>query len=124
MTASGVRIDKWLWAARFFRSRSLAKAAIEGGKVHHQGQRVKVSKEVHVGMLLLIRQSDDEREIEILGLSEERGPATQAQTLYRETELSCQRREQRRVERQSLPQPSSHRPDKHERRQIIRFREY
>lgn len=116
---SRLRIDRWLWAARFFRTRSLAKAAIEGGKVHCAGQRVKVSKAVHVGMCLTIRQGDDERDIEILALSAERGAATQAQTLYQESAASLARRAQRRLQgRQEAP---AHRPDKRARRHILRF---
>ena len=115
-----LRIDRWLWAARFFRTRSLAKDAIEGGKVHCDGQRVKVSKAVHVGMTLTIRQGDAERDIEILALSDERGAAAQAQTLYRESEESLKRREQRRLHGGRNEAPA-HRPDKRERRRIIRF---
>lgn len=121
-TLLSVRIDKWLWAARFFRTRSLAKDAIEGGKVHCEGVRVKVSKEVRVGMTLVIRQGFDEKTVTILTLSDVRGPATVAQTLYQETDDSIQARLQRQADRQAnnLAQPD-HRPNKKERRQIHRF---
>jgi ribosome-associated heat shock protein Hsp15 len=119
-----VRIDKWLWAARFFKTRSQAKDAIEGGKVHHEGQRVKVSKEVHPGMVLTIRQGFDEKTIAIKALSEIRGPASAAQQLYAETEASLVARALRQQERQAqnLAHPD-HRPNKKERRQIHRFKE-
>ncbi len=92
-----VRIDKWLWSARFFRTRNLAKKAIEGGKVHIGGQRVKTSKEVSVGDVITIRQgsatSMSEKTVVVQGLSEQRGNATLAQTLCQETEESIARRE-------------------------------
>lgn len=117
-----VRIDKWLWAARFFRTRSLAKEAIEGGKVHCEGQRVKVSKEIRVGTTLTIRQGFDEKTVEVLVLSEVRGPAPVAQTLYQETAESLEARALHQAERQAnnLAHPD-HRPNKKERRQIHRF---
>ena len=87
-----VRIDKWLWAARFFKTRSLAKAAIEGGKVQLAGQQVKVSREVVPGDILRIRQGWDEREVKVMATSEQRRAAPIAQTLYEETEASVERR--------------------------------
>ncbi len=117
-----VRMDLWLWAARFFRTRSLAKQAIEGGKVHVQGQRVKVSTTVHKGMLIEVRQGWDEHEVEVLDLSEVRGPATVARQLYRETQASIDRNLLKAEERRAHPAPD-HRPDKRERRQIMRFRD-
>ncbi|MDR2213235.1 MAG: RNA-binding protein, partial [Pseudomonadales bacterium] len=83
-----VRLDKWLWAARFFKTRSLAKAAIEGGKVHCNGERCKSSREVGVGMTLQIRQGWDERTVLVRGVSEQRGGAPQAALLYEETAAS------------------------------------
>lgn len=80
-----VRMDKWLWAARFYKTRSQAKAAIEGGKVHVEGQRVKVGKEVRPGMVIELRQGFDEKTVEVKALSEVRGPASVAQQLYEET---------------------------------------
>ena len=119
-----VRVDKWLWAARFFKTRSLAKAAIEGGKVQLDGQRVKVSREIAIGDRLTIRQGWDEKEITIRSLSDQRGPAAVAQTLYEESEDSVARREKEALLRRAaggLNKPN-HRPDKHERRQISRLR--
>lgn len=121
---SHVRIDKWLWAARFFKTRSQAKEAIEGGKVHHEGQRVKVSKEVKSGMTLTIRQGFDEKTVIVKALSEVRGPASVAQQLYEETPESVAARELRQAQRkaQNLAHPD-HRPNKKERRQIRRFKD-
>jgi ribosome-associated heat shock protein Hsp15 len=119
-----VRIDKWLWAARFFRTRSLAKEAIEGGKVHCDGQRVKVSKDIRVGMTLEVRQGFDEKTVVVTALSEVRGPASAAQRLYTETPESVTAREQRQADRraQNLAHPD-HRPSKKDRRQIHRFKD-
>ena len=89
---SKVRVDKWLWAARFFKTRSLAKTAIEGGKVLLAGQKVKVSREVAPGDMLRIRQGWDEREVKVIATSEQRRAAPIAQTLYEETEASIERR--------------------------------
>jgi ribosome-associated heat shock protein Hsp15 len=121
-----LRLDKWLWAARFFKTRSLAKAAIEGGKVHLGGHRVKVSREVSVGETLQIRQGWDEKVIEILALSGQRRGATEAQLLYRETEQSIARRESEAAARKAaggmIERPAS-RPSKKQRRQIHKFKE-
>ena len=119
-----VRVDKWLWAARFFKTRSLAKAAIEGGKVQLDGQRVKVSREITTGDRLTIRQGWDEKSITIVALSDQRGPATTAQALYEESEESIARRERETLLRRAaggLNKPNP-RPDKHERTQISRLR--
>lgn len=118
-----VRLDKWLWAARFFKSRSLAKSAIEGGKVHYNGARVKVSKNVDIGAELRIRQGYDEKTVRVLKLAEKRGSASIAQTLYQETEQSLAEREQRALQRKqfSLSAPE-HRPDKKQRRQIMQIK--
>lgn len=117
-----VRIDKWLWAARFFKTRSIAKQAIEGGKVHADGQRVKASKEISTGTLLKIRQGWDEKEVEVVALSDQRRGADIAQTLYRETEDSIAKREQYAAERKaSNAGIASERPNKKQRRQIHRF---
>lgn len=119
-----IRIDKWLWAARFFKTRSQAKEAIEGGKVHCEGQRVKVSKTVTPGMIFTIRQGFDEKTVIVKALSEVRGPAAQAQTLYEETAESLSARALHRQERhdQNLAHPD-HRPNKKERRQIHKFKD-
>lgn len=123
-TLTSMRIDKWLWAARFFKTRSLAKQAIEGGKVHHQNDRVKVSKEVRIGMLLEIKQGFDKKVIEVLALSEQRGPAPVAQLLYQETSDSIAQRELLSTQRKlhNLARPE-HRPSKKDRRQIYKFKQ-
>ncbi len=119
-----MRVDKWLWAARFFKTRSIAKAAIEGGKVHHNSERVKVSKEIRVGMELTIQQGFDRKTVVIEALSDIRGPAPVAQQLYRETEVSVARREliasQRKLHNLARPE---HRPSKKDRRQISKFKQ-
>lgn len=119
-----VRMDKWLWAARFYKTRSQAKAAIEGGKVHVEGQRVKVGKEVRPGMVIELRQGFDEKTVEVKALSEVRGPASLAQQLYEETPESLAARARRQAQRQAqnLAHPD-HRPSKKERRQIHRFQD-
>lgn len=119
-----VRADKWLWAARFFKTRSLAKDAIEGGKVHHQGERIKVSKELRVGMVLTIRQGFEEKTVTILALSVVRGGAAQAQLLYQENEDSIAKREFYAAQRKlaNLARPDN-RPSKRDRRQIERFQQ-
>jgi ribosome-associated heat shock protein Hsp15 len=123
---SGVRIDRWLWAARFFKTRSLAKAAVEGGKVHLESSRVKPSKEVQVGQRLEIRRGDTFQVVIIETLSEQRGSATVAQTLYTETPESIEQRELRksvrRMERAGLNIPSS-KPDKKNRRALAQLKD-
>ncbi|MFV8780862.1 RNA-binding S4 domain-containing protein [Microbulbifer sp. SA54] len=117
-----VRIDKWLWAARFFKTRSIAKQAIEGGKVHADGQRVKASKEISTGTLLKIRQGWDEKVVEVIALSDQRRGADIAQALYRETDESIAKREQYAAERKANNAViTSERPNKKQRRQIHRF---
>ena len=119
-----VRLDKWLWAARFFKTRRLAKEAIEGGKVHSEGQRVKVAKEVSVGDCLSIRQGFDEKTVLVTGLSEQRRGATQAGLLYAETAASQALRAARAAERKAGMAgfvASEHKPSKKQRRQIHRF---
>ena len=119
-----MRLDKWLWAARFFKTRAMAKKAIEGGKVHCDGERVKVSKQIRVGMRLTLPQGWDSIEVEVMALSEQRRGAPEAQLLYQETPESREQREQgaeqRSLARQAL-QPPKHRPDKKDRRAIHRF---
>jgi ribosome-associated heat shock protein Hsp15 len=122
---SDIRLDKWLWAARFFKTRNLSKTAIENGKIRYNGQRPKVSRPVEIGALLEITQGWDIKEVEVLALSAQRGPATQAQKLYCETPASLKRREveseKRRLNGSTLLAPE-HRPDKKSRRQIHRFK--
>ena len=119
-----MRVDKWLWVARFFKTRSLAKAAIEGGKVHHAGDRVKVSKEIRVGMELSIMQGFEKKTVLIQGLADQRGPAPIAQQLYSETEVSLARRELIAAQRKlnNLARPD-HKPNKRDRRQIHKFKQ-
>jgi len=122
-----VRLDKWLWAARFYRTRAIAKEMIEGGKVHYNGQRSKCSKIVEIGAMLQIRQGFDEREVEVLQLSDQRRGATEAQLLYRETDDSIQRRDKAAAERKALGGSSlnpRHRPNKKDRRQILDFKDH
>jgi len=121
-----VRLDKWLWAARFFKTRAQAKQAIEGGKVHYNGARSKVSKLVEVGALLKIRQGWDEKTVEVRVLSDQRRGAPEAALLYRETPQSLQVREEgaarRRAERAGAMVDSG-RPTKRDRRRIHDFKE-
>lgn len=116
-----VRLDLWLWAARFFKTRSLAKQAVETGKVDVGGQRAKASRAVRVGDSLRIARGEEEFEVEVRGLSDTRGPATVAQQLYAETEASRlareQARAQRAAERNGYRAPES-KPDKRARRLI------
>ena len=121
-----LRVDKWLWAARFFKTRSLAKAAIDGGKVQLDGKRVKVSKEITVGACLRIRQGWDEKDIEVIALSNQRRGAPEAELLYQESAASIERREQEAAARKAaggmIDRPLQ-RPTKKQRRQIHRFKE-
>jgi ribosome-associated heat shock protein Hsp15 len=108
------RLDKWLWAARFFKTRRLAKEAIEGGKVHYEGHRTKPGKLPHVGARVTVRQGYDEKDVIIRALADRRGPATEAQKLYEETPESIERRERMASERQMqrLADIQSERPEK------------
>lgn len=121
-----IRIDKWLWAARFFRTRALAKKALEGGKIRIDGQRAKPGKEIKIGEILVIRQGWDEREILVADLSDQRRGAPEAARLYSETPESMARREQNAAERKAAHGghiASDHKPSKKERRQIHQFRD-
>ena len=122
---NGVRIDKWLWAARFFKTRSLAGRACELGRVQSHNQPIKPAREVRIGDVLQIRTEGGDFEIEVMLLSEIRGPASVAQTLYRETDDSRELRqklaEERKATRMFTPAPAS-RPSKRDRRKIIQFR--
>lgn len=119
-----VRLDKWLWAARFFKTRALAKAAIEGGKVHCKGERCKPSKEPKVGEELTIRAGFDERTVVIRALSAVRRGAPEAQLLYEETAESQTRRENAAAMRKAgaLGVETDGRPSKKQRRDLQRFR--
>lgn len=118
---AAVRIDVWLWAARFFRTRTLAKQAVDTGKVEIGGQRPKPSRAVRVGDALRVVRGEEVFEVEVLGLSDERGPAPVAQRLYRETAASAQAREEARAARRAMRdgyRPPEQRPDKRARRLI------
>ncbi|MDP5293324.1 ribosome-associated heat shock protein Hsp15 [Oceanimonas sp. CHS3-5] len=121
-----VRLDKWLWAARFYKTRSLARDMIDGGKVHYNGQRTKPGKPVETGALVRLWQGHDEREVVVLALSDKRGKAEMAQQLYRETPDSIERRERnaqaRKLNSQFAPSPER-RPDKKERRTLLRIKQ-
>lgn len=119
-----VRLDKWLWAARFYKTRALAKEAIEGGKVHCRGERCKPAKEPKVGDELVIRTGFDERTVRVLALSAVRRGAPEAQLLYEETEDSRERREQAAELRKSgaLGVETDGRPSKKQRRQLYYLR--
>ena len=123
---AGVRADVWLWAARFFKTRSLAKQAIDGGKVHVNGGGCKPAKVLHVGDRLQIGRGEERLEVTVVVLSEKRGPAPAAQTLYQETEASLAAREaaqaQRKLGASGLLRPPT-RPDKQARRLIQKFKD-
>ena len=121
-----VRLDKWLWAARFYKTRAIAKEMINGGKVHYNGQRTKSSKLAELDAVIKLRQGYDEKEIVIKKLSDQRQKAQIAQTLYEETPKSIAKRETyaeaRRLNALNNPAPDT-KPDKKQRRQLIRFKE-
>jgi ribosome-associated heat shock protein Hsp15 len=122
---TGVRVDKWLWAARFFKTRSLAGRACELGRIESNGQAVKPARDVQVGDLLRIKNPSGEFQVEVLGLSEMRGPAQIAQRLYRETDESRELRLKLAEERKMMPRIESTRegkPSKRDRREIARLR--
>lgn len=123
--SEGVRLDKWLWAARFYKTRADAREMIEGGKVHYNGQRSKPSKLVEVAAELTLRQGNDQRTVVIEAVSDKRGPATVAQQLYRETPESIDKREKvalaRKMNALTMPHPDR-RPDKKERRDLMKFK--
>ncbi|WP_232362456.1 RNA-binding S4 domain-containing protein [Desulfogranum mediterraneum] len=119
-----VRLDKWLWAARFFKTRSLAAKAVSGGHVHVNGQRVKPARLIQIGDSLEIRKGELSFSVEVLGLHDRRGPASQARLLYEESAASMARREELRAERRLITAAAARpdrRPDKRERRKIREF---
>lgn len=122
---SRLRLDKWLWAARFYKTRSVAKHAIEGGKVYCGGSRCKPGKEVEIGMEIRLRQGLDEKTVIIQALSEQRRGAPEAQLLYAETEESIELREKQALERKAQPSvwQSDGKPNKRDRRLIHRFKQ-
>jgi len=122
---TSVRIDKWLWAARFFKTRAMAARACGLGRILSKGQPVKAARELHVGDMLRVTNDGGDFDVEVLLLSDVRGPAPVAQTLYRETEASRELRLKLAAERKAMRQfeeiPSG-RPSKRDRRRIIQFR--
>jgi ribosome-associated heat shock protein Hsp15 len=120
-----LRMDKWLWAARFFKTRTLAARACELGRIQSNGQQAKASRVVRVGELLQVKNDGGEFQVEVLALSEMRGPAAVAQTLYRETEASRELRLKLAEERKAMPHFEALRegkPSKRDRREIDRLR--
>jgi ribosome-associated heat shock protein Hsp15 len=122
---TGVRLDKWLWAARFFKTRSMASRACDLGRIECNKQAAKSSRDVHIGDMVQIRKEGGDFEVEVLLLSDVRGPAPVAQTLYKETDASREARLKVAAERKALmhfnPSPTM-RPSKRDRRKIMRFR--
>jgi ribosome-associated heat shock protein Hsp15 len=122
---TGVRIDKWLWAARFFKTRALSAKACALGRIQSNGQPVKPAREIHVGDLLQVRNPSGDFQVEVLALSEMRGPAPVARNLYRETEASRELRLKLAEERKAMPHFETSRegrPSKRDRRQLGRLR--
>lgn len=121
-----VRLDKWLWAARFYKTRSIARDMIDGGKVHYNGQRTKPGKIVELNALIRLRQGNDERTVEVLEVSGQRRGAPEAQLLYREAPESQEQREKlaqaRKMNALTMPHPER-RPDKKERRTLLKFKQ-
>ena len=126
-TLDSMRIDKWLWCARFFKTRSIAAEEIGKGRVMVNGQTAKASREVRPGDTVVLRQGPVQRTVTVRALSAQRGPAPVAQLLYEETEASLKKRaensEARRFNSQFAPSPER-RPDKQERRQLIKVKQY
>ncbi|MGA7110078.1 MAG: RNA-binding S4 domain-containing protein [Terracidiphilus sp.] len=122
---ASVRIDKWLWAARFFKTRALASKSCDLGRIRSNGVEAKPARDVRVGDMLHIRNEGGDFEIEVLLLTEMRGPAAVAQTLYRETDASKEARVKLAAERKAMQQYAplpERRPSKRDRRRIIQFR--
>jgi ribosome-associated heat shock protein Hsp15 len=122
---TSVRIDKWLWAARFFKTRALASKACDLGRIHCNSIQAKPAREVHIGDMLSVVNEGGEFQVEVLGLSQMRGPAAVAQTLYRETDAGKEARLKAAAERKAMQQFAPlpvHRPSKRDRRRIIQFR--
>lgn len=120
-----VRLDKWLWAARFYKTRTICKEMIDGGKVHYNGQRTKPNKTVEIGATIKLRQGNDEKEIKVTALSTQRRGAPEAQLLYEETAQSVENREKLALARKmnAMPHPDR-RPNKKERRDLLRFKDW
>ncbi|AGB76387.1 MULTISPECIES: ribosome-associated heat shock protein Hsp15 [Pseudocitrobacter] len=124
-SVAGVRLDKWLWAARFYKTRALAREMVDGGKVHYNGQRSKPSKIVELNAQITLRQGNDERTVVVKSITEQRRPASEAMLLYEETAESIEKREKvalaRKLNALTMPHPDR-RPDKKERRDLMRFK--
>jgi len=120
-----VRLDKWLWAARFYKTRALAREMIEGGKVHYNGQRSKPGKVVELNATLTLRQGNDDKTVVIKAISGQRRPAAEAVLMYEETAESVEKREKtaqaRKMNALTMPHPDR-RPDKKERRNLMKFK--
>lgn len=124
--SQSTRLDKWLWAARFYKTRAIAKQMIDGGKVFYNGQRSKSGKAVAIGDRITIRQGFEEKQVIVVALADRRKDATFAQTLYRETTESIQTREKNSLARKQgilLSPASDSKPDKKQRRQIRHLKE-
>lgn len=123
--AQEVRLDKWLWAARFYKTRAFAREMIDGGKVHYNGQRSKPSKIVELNATLSLRQGNDERTVIVKRITDQRRPASEAVELYEETAESIEKREKmaqaRKLNALTMPHPDR-RPDKKERRDLMKFK--
>ncbi len=123
---NGIRIDAWLWAARFFKTRTLAKKNCDLGRILSNGQAARPAREVRIGDMLRVTTEGGEFEVEVLGVTDLRGPASEAQKLYRETEESRERRLQVAAEKRAAREfevlPAA-RPNKRDRRRIIQFRQ-
>jgi ribosome-associated heat shock protein Hsp15 len=120
-----LRIDKWLWAARFFKTRALASKACDLGRIFFNDHEAKPAREIHIGDQLVVKNEGGDFQIEILALSQMRGPASAAQSLYRESEASIAARAKAAAERKAMQQYAplpEHRPSKRDRRRIIQFR--
>lgn len=119
-----IRLDKWLWAARFYKTRTIAKEMIDGGKVHYNNQRTKPNKNVEIGALINLRQGNEEKEVVVLSLSEQRRGAAEAQLLYQETQTSIEKRERlAAIRRNSISGLyTERRPNKKERRDLLKFK--
>ncbi|MBL4831900.1 MAG: ribosome-associated heat shock protein Hsp15 [Aliivibrio sp.] len=123
-TSSQIRLDKWLWAARFYKTRSIARKMVDGGKVHYNGQRSKPSKMVELNAVIKLRQGNDEKTVTVIKISDQRRGASEAELLYSETDKSVALRQENHLKRKLhavSPRPER-RPDKKQRRDIIRFK--
>ena len=123
-TDQNVRLDKWLWACRFYKTRAIAKAAIDGGKVQYEGTKTKPGRAVQLGHKVKLRQGFDEKLVTVIALSDRRQSATIAKTLYQETEESFEKRQEIANLRKLAAPATQGKPDKKQRRQIHRFKRH